>query len=273
MCDLPTDPASAVYRDESRFLAAVRQCRRELEQNADLRYYTTPIAMDDLDEVRGWLGYPRINLFGVSYGTRAATVYLRQHPERVRAVALQGVVPLDVPMWLQVPRSSQQVLNRVFATCAQQPTCRDAFPGLQDEFSSLMQRLAEKPVNVKVSKLAGEEVDVTIDDEILRDFVAQVLGSASRIRDLPLLVHLAHQGDYQPLAMRVTSRGDSGIPKGIYLSIICSEDIPQFDAAALPAAAAGTFMGGFRIRRDVSACGEWFRDRRKPRGPRHGLSR
>jgi len=68
-CDLTTDPTSVEYRDEGRFLAAVRRCRNALEKKADLRYYTTPIAMDDLDEVRGWLGYPRLNLFGVSYGS------------------------------------------------------------------------------------------------------------------------------------------------------------------------------------------------------------
>jgi len=259
-CDLPTDPASAEYRDEGRFLAAVRRCRRELEQRADLRYYTTPIAMDDLDEVRGWLGYPRINLFGVSYGTSAAMVYMRQHPERVRAVALQGVVPLDVPMWLEVPRSSQQALDQAFAACARQPGCHDAFPELENEFSALLKLLAEKPVKVKVSELqTGQEVEVTIDDEILRGFVAGALFSASRIHDLPLLVHLAHQGDYQPLAARTAVRGESGIPKGVYLSIVCSEIIPQFDPDALPAAAAGTFMGGFRTGRDVSACREWVR--------------
>jgi pimeloyl-ACP methyl ester carboxylesterase len=85
------------------------------------------------------------------------------------------------------------------------------------------------------------------------------LYSASRIHDLPLLVHLAHQGDYQPLAAKLAVRGESGIPKGIYLSIVCSEVIPQFDPGALPAATAGTFMGGLRVGRDVSACREWVR--------------
>src|SRR5882672_10605794 len=259
-CDLTTDPASAEYRDEGRFLAAVRRCRKELEQKADLRYYTTPIAMDDLDEVRGWLGYPRLNLFGVSYGTTAAMVYLRQHPDRVRTVALQGVIPFDVPMWLEVPRSSQQALEQDFAACDRQPGCHEAFPELENEFSSLLKRLAEKPVKVKVSKSeTGQEVEVTIDGEILRGFVFGVLYSASRIHDLPLLVHLAHQGEYQPLAERVAVRGESGIPKGIYLSIVCSEVIPQFDPGALPAATAGTFMGAFRVGRDVSACREWVR--------------
>jgi pimeloyl-ACP methyl ester carboxylesterase len=259
-CDLPTDPASTVYRDEGRFLAAVRRCRKKLEQKADLRYYTTPIAMDDLDEVRGWLGYPRLNLFGVSYGTTAAMAYLRQHPERVRTVALQGVIPFDVPMWLEVPRSSQQALDEVLAACARQPDCHEAFPDLENEFGSLLKRLAEKPVKVKVSEAeTGPEVEVTIDDEILRGFVFGVLSSASRIHDLPLLLHLAHQGDYQPLAAKLAARGESGIPKGIYLSIVCSEVIPQFDPGALPAATAGTFMGALRVGRDVSACREWVR--------------
>ena len=49
--------------------------------DADLTKYTTDIAMDDLDEVRDALGYDRINIYGGSYGTRAALVYLRRHEE------------------------------------------------------------------------------------------------------------------------------------------------------------------------------------------------
>ncbi|HEX8636937.1 MAG TPA: alpha/beta hydrolase, partial [Pyrinomonadaceae bacterium] len=66
-----------------------KACRLELEKKADLRFYTTSIAMDDLDEVRESLGYEKINLFGVSYGTRAALAYLRQHPASVRSVILR----------------------------------------------------------------------------------------------------------------------------------------------------------------------------------------
>ena len=68
----------------------VQRLRQTLESRADLTQYTTSIAMDDLDDVRAWLGYERINLFGLSYGTRAALVYLRQHPDRVRTVTRMG---------------------------------------------------------------------------------------------------------------------------------------------------------------------------------------
>ena len=259
-CDLPTEAANPEYRDEGRFLENVRNCRKELKRKADPRYYTTPVAMDDLDEVRGWLGYPRLNLYGASYGTKAAMVYVRQHLDTVRSVVLQGVMPIDAPVWLEVPRSSQQALEHVFAVCAVQKDCHDAFPDLAQEFNALLDRLAGKPVRFKVSRPeGGQEVEVPIDAEILRVFVLRMLYSADRIHDLPLLIHLAHAGDYQPLARRLAIPPDSGIPKGIYFTIVCSDEIPQFDPAALPAAAAGSFLGDFRIGRELLACGKWTR--------------
>jgi pimeloyl-ACP methyl ester carboxylesterase len=74
--------------------ARIKGCIGKLD--ADLRKYTTPIAMDDLDDVRDALGYAELNLWGTSYGTRAALVYLRQHPEHVRSVILDGVAPMSL---------------------------------------------------------------------------------------------------------------------------------------------------------------------------------
>jgi pimeloyl-ACP methyl ester carboxylesterase len=252
-CELSTDPANADFREDSRFVQSVRRCRKEVEQKADLRFYTTPIAMDDLEDVREWLGYPRINIYGVSYGTQAAMVYLRQHPKSVRSVVLHGVVPLDVPMWLEYAQNSQQALDQVFATCAHQKQCHDAFPNLAEEFGTILKRLAEKPEKIEVRIPETKQlVEVPIDAEILREFVSRVLFSTERIHDLPLLIHLAHAGDYQPLARKLAPRGDSGIPKGVYFSIVCSEEM-QFDPAARRAAAGSTFLGDFRIGRDARA--------------------
>jgi pimeloyl-ACP methyl ester carboxylesterase len=98
-CSFAPDSLPA-HRHRDAYEGEIRKCRAELEARADLRLYTTPVAMDDLDEVRDWLGYPRVNLFGVSYGTKAAQVYLRQHPDRVRqfvktmtGLEVDGAVP------------------------------------------------------------------------------------------------------------------------------------------------------------------------------------
>jgi pimeloyl-ACP methyl ester carboxylesterase len=245
-CDVTFDRMSAEYREETRFRASVRRCRAQLESKADVRLYTTPLAMDDLDDVRAWLGYSRLNLYGASYGTSAAMVYVRQHPTRVRTVTLQGVVPLDGRMWIEIPRSTEEVLQRVFAASTAQ------FPRFEHELRSLTKRLAQKP-------------EAGIDDVVLRDFVFKMLYSAERIRDLPLLIHLADQGDIQPLASKIAVKSDSEIPKGVYFSIVCSELIPQFDARDVSAAVAGTFLGGFRLEREIDACDEWVRGPLPPR--------
>ena len=65
-------------------LARLKTCLAKYD--ADLTQYTTTIAMDDLDDVRAFLGYERINVYGGSYGTRAALVYMRQHGDRVRGL-------------------------------------------------------------------------------------------------------------------------------------------------------------------------------------------
>lgn len=75
---------------EDAALEKLKACPSALD--ADLRYYTTEIAMADLDAVRAALGYTTINLYGASYGTRAALTYLRMYPDRVRSLILDAVV-------------------------------------------------------------------------------------------------------------------------------------------------------------------------------------
>ena len=64
--------------------------------HGDLRMYTTTIAMQDLEAVRVQLGAPQWNLYGASYGTRAALEYMRQFPKQVRRALIDGVAPPDM---------------------------------------------------------------------------------------------------------------------------------------------------------------------------------
>ncbi|HEY6045177.1 MAG TPA: hypothetical protein VIU65_01160, partial [Pyrinomonadaceae bacterium] len=55
-CDLTAGSGMQGFFGDLFPLEAVKRCRRQLEQKANLRFYTTSIAMDDLDEVRAALG-------------------------------------------------------------------------------------------------------------------------------------------------------------------------------------------------------------------------
>ena len=81
-------------------MTRLRTCLDGLDDKADLRLYTTDIAMDDLNEIRDYLGYDAINIYGGSYGTRAALVYLRRHEPTVRAM-----VPNPCKITLRNPKA------------------------------------------------------------------------------------------------------------------------------------------------------------------------
>ena len=93
--------------------------------------FEIPIAVipDDIDEVRSYLGYGQINLWGGSYGTRAALVYLRQHEANVRSVIIDGVAPPDMKLPLYMARDSQRSLDLLLAGCEKDPACAAKFPG------------------------------------------------------------------------------------------------------------------------------------------------
>ena len=78
--------------------ASTHACLDSLAPARDVAYYTTSLAVQDLERVRAALGYERINLYGTSYGTRVAQHYLRRFPQRTRAVILDGVVPVEVAL-------------------------------------------------------------------------------------------------------------------------------------------------------------------------------
>src|SRR5690606_11092040 len=106
--------------------------------DADLRLYTTEIAMTDLDEVRAALGYEQINLYGGSYGTRAALTYLRLFPERVRTLTLDAVVDPGFVIFMDAAVDGQAALEFFFGRCEADSACRATFPDLRTEFHDLL---------------------------------------------------------------------------------------------------------------------------------------
>src|SRR5207237_8566775 len=100
------------YFVESMMLDAVRACRDELAKTADLRLYTTTIAMADLDDVRAALGYDRVNVYGGSYGSTTALAYLHLYPQHVRTATVTGVAPLDYKLPLPFGKGVDHAIER-----------------------------------------------------------------------------------------------------------------------------------------------------------------
>src|SRR5206468_2915043 len=134
--------------------------------DADPRLYTTAISMQDLDEVREALGYDQIDLWGGSYGTRAALVYLRDHGQHARAAVLDGVAPPSQTLPVTFARDAQRSMDLLFDSCARDAACAKAFPRLGERFGELLEQLARAPARVIVQDpltAASEKVTIARD--------------------------------------------------------------------------------------------------------------
>ena len=240
----------------------LRACRAMLQRHADLRLYTTPIAMDDLDDVRAALGYGRINLYGGSYGTRAAFVYMRQHPARVRSVVMRAIAPVDMRAVLPAARHGQRALDGLIAACMGDTACTRAYPRIRDDLSDVLARLADAPVVVPAPEAIAPGETIRITRDLFAGALPFLLSDPQGTRIVPLLIHRAHAGDFAPFTAAVAPVA-AGYTRflslGMALSVLCSEDGPAIDRATIPRETAGTFLGDHRVRNQLAACREWPR--------------
>jgi pimeloyl-ACP methyl ester carboxylesterase len=259
-CDLGDDPANlASFFGELFPIEKVRACRQQLEKVANLALYTTPIAMDDLDEVREALGYGKINLAGSSYGTIAAQVYMRKHPDHVRAVFLAGVASPAIRQPLLFARAAQNALDFLFVDCAADRICNTAFPNFKSEFDAVIARFDKGPVNAELKDpQTGTKQTVQITRESFVEHLRLLLYAPYSARYVPIMIHHASQNDFLPfVSLAISFNVGPSLARGMYLTVTCSEGVPFITESLLTQESKGTFVGQQRVRSHMEACKEW----------------
>jgi len=204
-----------------------RECLDTLD--ADPRLYTTAIAMDDVDDVRRYLGYEAINLWGGSYGTRAALVYLKRHESAVRSAVLDGVAPPDMRLPLYAARDSQRALDRLLDDCAGDAVCARAFPDLRGTVATLWAQLADRPRVAFTHPRTGERREVTLSPRLISIVIFQSLYSPDVASLLPRLLTDAAGGNVHGLLALAFNRDlpKGAMSDGLFLSVVCAEDLPR----------------------------------------------
>jgi pimeloyl-ACP methyl ester carboxylesterase len=257
--DAPDSPA-VVTRE-------TRECLVALEKHAAVADYTTSLAVRDLDAVRAALGYQLINLYGGSYGTRVAQHYLRRFPEHTRTVILDGVVPPQMTLGASLALDAQSALQRLFARCVNDATCRARFGDPNGTFHSVLARLQTQPVPVVVpDPFTGANRKLSFDAEDLGTTVRLSSYSTEQSALLPMALDEAQaHANFSPLAglmLQVTHSLDNLLAIGMHNTVVCSEDVPEYGIApAQRAQLAQTYLGSTQLDALQAICALW------PRGP------
>lgn len=255
-CPNLTSETDTERTDPETMQALVSACLKEMD--ADPRLYTTSIAMADLDQVRQVLGYEKINLYGASYGTRAALVYARQYPEHVRAIILDGVAPPNWTLGPSAAQDAQRALELLFARCQADSACQAAYPDLRSEFQTVLDQLTDQPIEVSLDHpVTGEPTSFTLDRDTFANLVHTSTYSAEGAAVIPLMIHTAaRRGDFSQLAAMALSNYallEDTISQGMRFSVLCAEDVPY-----IPKQAASTgYLGDFFTTTFEQICSAW----------------
>lgn len=241
--------------DPGQLPARMSRCLDALEKlpHGDLRYYSTTIAMHDLDAVRTALGQGQINLVGASYGSRAALEYLRLFPQHVRRMVIDGVAPATMSLTQSMADDANTAWKALVADCGADAGCVKRYPALALQWERMFTAL---PQTVTVNNpLTGAREQLILTAPMVAGMVRGPLYAPQLAAGLPNAVSEAAQKNWTPLiglASTNLSRAGGSLAMGLHFSVICAED-PLREASATTA---GRFAG-VMDRSYQAVCASW----------------
>ena len=249
--------------DNDAQIARLMQCKAALLKKpyirtpADLGFFTTTLAMQDLDAVRRQLGVAQINLVGVSYGTRAELEYMRQFPNTVRRAVLDSVAPPDMVLPVSFSTDGQAAFDALLGACENQAECADAYPKLRADWAALLANLP-KPASAP-HPLAGTPERFTLTRDMVLAAVRGALYNPAMAAALPAAITEAAAGRYEGLVgmgSLLGARRGLQLALGMHFSVVCAEDAPLMSTATdKPGADFGTSQASIYQR----GCAGWPR--------------
>ena len=262
-CEKETQLSLAKAMDPGQMPLRMAACRAALEKlpYADLRYYSTTIAMGDLDAVRAALGFEQINLVGASYGTRTALEYLRLYPQRVRRMVVDGVAPAGMSLTQTMAEDANAAMKSLLSDCAADADCAKRHPALTAQWDKLFESL---PQTVAIHHpLTGAPERITLTGPMVASMVRGTLYSPQLAAGLPYAIDEAAQGRWTPLvglaSATISRSGASAMAMGMHFSVICGEDPLRSASAATAGHFAGLMDASY-----AAVCAQWPRSRVDP---------
>ena len=119
--------------------------------------YTTPALADDVADLAAAMSLARINIYGVSYGTRWALEVMRRHPNLVRAAVLDAVYPPQVNGEQNEPEIVRRAFEQLYSDCAADALCRERHPGLRGDVEAAIEAAQGKPVELTLQLEDGPQ--------------------------------------------------------------------------------------------------------------------
>jgi len=258
-CEFDDDMIEGDYSVE----LTVEYTGRCLEQLPhDPRFFTTSVAVTDIEAVREALGYPSLNLYGISYGTRVAQHFARRYPDSTRTVVIDGVVPPQISLGPEIATESQKAVEKILARCTANESCNERFPDLAEDFARVVRDLKEIGVEISVPHPStGRPEDVLFSNAEFASAIRLLAYHPNSMALIPLLIHEAGKGNLVPLGsqyMMTSIAMMDALSLGMHNAVMCTEDVPFYDKSTINyEGLEASYMGMFQLEALEAICSIW----------------
>jgi pimeloyl-ACP methyl ester carboxylesterase len=232
-------------------LAATEACHRDLAATgADLSAYNSTESAADFADLRKVLGIAAWNVYGMSYGSYLAQTLMRDHPEGIRSVVLDSVLPTTYNVaenW----QNARDGFDNIFHACVAEPACNAAHPHLEETFTGLVNKLEAEPLTTTVSDLAtGNDLKVVLDGGALIDWLRNQNYAVPTLRAAPDRIDGLATGRPEAIEVIALDRASRapppspGVPAlgyGLSYGVSCRESYPFATPEELAAAGRKAF--------------------------------
>lgn len=224
------DEVSPLEDELGQFEAAYVDCANDFaERRIDTSAYNSVQNAHDVEALRLALGHDQWNVIGISYGTRLGQTLMRLHPEGIRAIILDSVVPTERDPNVDLPVTAKRAFETLWAGCATSADCSGTFGDLEARFFALVDELNQRPLEFEVGDLfTGETFTAVLDGAGLVDQVFSALYAEFAFVAVPELVTQLEEGNTTGIAAMVSQSVTSEpfFADGMFWSVMCTEEVP-----------------------------------------------
>ena len=257
-CEQPDDTDMFLSDEQANELMRdlLTQCLDALD--ADVTKYTQDLANQDIHDILVALGYDKVNLYGVSWGTRSALLYVNQFPKQVRTVIMDGVAPLSNRIPLYANQDAERAIQALFKDCDLDKICQTAFPKLKQDFDQVLTDFGKDGYEVSMNDAnTGKPTTFRLTRKTFVSVIRNILYVPDYSRLIPIIIQQAKAKDFRALAGLGAAFGDGDIALGAMMSVLCSEDFSRISNDDIADQTANGFVGDAFIDVFRVGCAVW----------------
>jgi pimeloyl-ACP methyl ester carboxylesterase len=217
---------------ETMHVAATKACHdRLVAAGVDLGAFNTSENSADFADLRKALKLKQWNVYGLSYGTELALSLMRDHPEGMRSMIIDAVLPPSTVSLGWTWTNANEAVSNIFQACADQPACAAAHGDLRTQFAAEVQKLEANPLTLTVP-IPGTETrtQVVLDGGAIINWLGSLPDPVVPITSVPAAIAALVRGQPTQIAEARATGAHPGaigaVGYGLMYGVICSEWVP-----------------------------------------------